>query len=150
MEDANRTLWLTDFFKTFLPERTAVAINAAVSAAGMVFSYMTGQADKAMEALLIMMVLDYLSGIIAACIAPGCGLSSCRGFKGIVKKILMLLMVAAAHFVDYAVGREVVREMVIFFFISNEGLSILENAARAGLPVPEKFKRKLGQLGGKK
>lgn len=132
----------------FLPAREDIGISTTISITGTIFSYMTGQFDKSIEALLIMMVLDYLSGITAACISPNQGLDSRIGLRGICKKVMILLMVAAAHFVDYAVGQEqeLVRTMVIYFFIGNEGLSILENAASAGLPIPQKLKMRFKQL----
>ena len=92
------------------------------------------------------MVIDYISGVMAAYVNPNLALNSQRGFRGIIKKMMILLLVSLAHFVDKAIGQILVQTIVIWFFIGNEGLSIVENSAKAGLPVPEKLKATLEQL----
>lgn len=137
---------ITEFFKSILPVRTELETGTAVSILGTVFVYMTGAFDKLIEALLVLMVVDYISGIIAVYENPNKSLDSRRGLKGIGKKIMILLLVATAHFVDYVTGQEIVRTAIIFFFIGNEGLSILENAANAGVPIPDRLKSSLEQF----
>ena len=99
-----------------------------------------------LKALIIMMVLDYITGIMRAIVDKK--LSSAVGFKGICKKVLILILVGIANIVDMnVVGTgSALRGVVICFYMSNEGLSILENASYLGLPVPEKLKDILAQL----
>ena len=100
---------ITEFFKSILPVKTELETGTAVSILGTVFVYMTGTFDKLIEALLVLVVVDYISGIIAAYENPNKSLDSRRGLKGIGKKIMILLLVATAHFVDYVTGQEIVR-----------------------------------------
>ena len=89
--------------------------------------------------LCVVIILDYVTGLLKAGITHQ--LSSEIGFKGILKKILLLIIVALAHLIDRAVGSgETWRNIAIVFYISNEGLSIFENCVECGLPVPEKLK----------
>ena len=136
-----------NFFREIAPSQTEILVGSTVSAFGTVFCYLFGCWDKLIEALLVAMVLDYASGVIAAYLNPNKKLNSQKGFAGILKKIMILVMVATAHFVDYATGQEVmIRSVVILFFLGNEGLSILENSANAGLPVPNGLKESLEQF----
>lgn len=136
-----------NFIREIAPVRMQVEWGAAVSIIGTVFCYLVGGWDGLIEALIIAMILDYISGVIAAYLNPDKKLNSQKGFAGILKKIMILLMVATAHFVDYATGQEVmIRSVVILFFLGNEGLSILENSANAGLPVPNGLKESLEQF----
>lgn len=131
--------------RTILPTQVQIEWGAIASAMGTIISYALGW-NGALEALLCAMVLDYLSGLLAAYINPRMKLDSRRGFRGIGKKIMILLLVSLAHFADGATGQTVVQTIAIWFFLGNEGLSILENAANAGVPIPKKLKEKLEQL----
>ena len=73
-------------------------------------------------------------------------LDSRKGFRGIAKKLMILLLISLAHFVDQATSQTVIQTVAIWFFLGNEGLSIIENAANAGLPVPQKLRETLEQL----
>ena len=97
-------------------------------------------------ALLAFVIIDYITGVMCAVIDKK--LSSEVGFKGIFKKVLIFLLVGIANILDVQVigTGSVLRTAVIFFYISNEGVSLLENAAHLGLPVPEKMKEILEQL----
>ena len=97
-------------------------------------------------ALIVFMALDYLTGLMCAVLDKK--LSSAVGFRGIFKKVLILMMVGIANIVDiHVVGTgSALRGAVICFYLSNEGLSLLENAAYIGLPVPERLKEVLAQL----
>ena len=100
-----------------------------------------------MEALLVLMGMDYVTGLLAAKVNPKLGgWSSKVGFRGICKKVLILSIVALAHFISDLTGGEAARVLVIWFFIGNEGLSIIENAANSGVPVPKKLRDTLEQL----
>ena len=133
------------FLRGMIPTQLQIEWGAAVSAIGTAFSYVCGW-DGAIEALFFLMLIDYISGVMAAYINPNLSLNSQRGFKGICKKIMIMLLVAVALIVDRAVGQAMAQAIVVWFFIGNEGLSIIENAAKAGLPVPEKLKQTLEQL----
>ena len=101
---------------------------------------------QALEALLVLMVLDYITGLLAAYINPNLQLNSNRGVKGICKKIMILLLIVLAHELEKATGIPAVQSIVVWFFIGNEGLSIIENAEKAGIPVPAKLRDTLEQL----
>ena len=92
------------------------------------------------------MVIDYLTGVMCAFVDHT--LSSEVGFRGICRKVLIFLLVGMANILDVAVigNGSVLRTAVIFFYISNEGVSLLENAGHLGLPIPQKMKDVLEQL----
>ena len=113
------------------------------------FSYLLGW-DAVIEALVIAMVVDYLTGVLAAYINPHLALNSQKGFKGILKKLMILLLIALAHELDHAIGQQVIQTVVVWFFLGNEGLSIIENAGKAGLPIPNKLRNTLEQLASEK
>ncbi len=99
-----------------------------------------------MYALLAFVVIDYLTGIMVAVLEKK--LSSEIGFRGIFKKILIFILVGIGNIIDvYIIGNgSSVRTAVIFFYISNEGISIFENIGKIGLPIPEKLKNALEQI----
>ena len=108
--------------------------------------YFLGGCDGLLYALLAFVVIDYLTGIM--CAINDHSLSSEVGFRGICRKVLIFLLVGIANILDVSVigSGSILRTAVIFFYISNEGLSLVENAAHLGLPVPEKIKAVLEQL----
>lgn len=108
--------------------------------------YFLGGCDGLLYALLAFVVIDYITGVM--CAIADHTLSSEVGFKGICRKVLIFLLVGIANILDVQVigTGSILRTAVIFFYISNEGLSLLENAAHLGLPVPEKIKIVLEQL----
>ena len=124
-------------------------VQAAIAAIGGYLGYFVGGVDGLMTALLIFMVLDYITGLM--CAIADKKLSSAVGFKGICKKVLILMLVGVAHIVDlHVVGAgDALRSAVICFYLSNESVSMLENAAHLGLPIPEKLKSVLAQLHGR-
>lgn len=91
-------------------------------------------------------VIDYITGIM--CAISDKNLSSTVGFKGICRKVLIFILVGIGNIIDfYVLGKSsILRTAVIFFYLSNEGISILENSAHLGLPIPEKLKEVLEQL----
>lgn len=105
-----------------------------------------GELDGFFYALLAFVVIDYLTGVM--CAIADRSLSSEVGFRGIFRKVLIFVMVGAGHILDAQVigSGDALRTAVIFFYISNEGVSLLENAAHIGLPVPEKLKDVLAQF----
>jgi len=124
-------------------------VQAAIAAIGGYLGYFVGGVDGLMTALLIFMVLDYITGLM--CAIADKQLSSAVGFKGICKKVLILMLVGVAHIVDlHVVGTgDALRSAVVCFYLSNESVSMLENAAHLGLPIPEKLKSVLAQLHGR-
>lgn len=121
-------------------------VQIAVTALGGWLGYFLGGMDGLMIALIVLMTLDYISGVMCAIIDKK--LSSAVGFKGICKKVFILMLVGVAHIIDlHVVGTgSALRGAVICFYLSNEGLSLLENAAHVGLPIPDKLKDILSQL----
>ena len=121
-------------------------IQIAVTALGGWLGYFLGGMDGLMIALIVLMTLDYVSGVMCAIIDKK--LSSAVGFKGICKKVFILMLVGVAHIIDlHVVGTgSALRGAVICFYMSNEGLSLLENAAHIGLPIPDKLRDILSQL----
>ena len=121
-------------------------IQIAITALGGWLGYFLGGMDGLMIALIVMMTLDYISGVMCAIIDKK--LSSAVGFKGICKKVFILMLVGVAHIIDlHVVGTgSALRGAVICFYMSNEGLSLLENAAHIGLPIPDKLRDILTQL----
>lgn len=105
-----------------------------------------GGCDGLLYALLAFVVIDYITGIMCAVVDKK--LSSAVGFKGIFKKVLIFALVGVGHILDTRVigSGSVLRTAVIFFYLSNEGVSLLENATYLGLPVPQKLKSVLEQL----
>ena len=108
--------------------------------------YFVGGCDGLLYALLAFVVIDYITGMM--CAIADRKLSSEVGFKGICRKVLIFLLVGIANVLDVNVigTGSVLRTAVIFFYISNGGVSLLENAAHLGLPVPDKMKAVLEQL----
>ena len=121
-------------------------LQMAFSVIGGWLGYFVGGVDGLMTALLIFMVIDYITGLMCAIVDKK--LSSAVGFKGICKKVLIVMLVGVAHVVDmYVVSSgNALRSAVVCFYLSNEGVSMLENAAHLGLPIPEKLKGILAQL----
>ena len=112
---------------------------------GAALGYVFGDWDGFILALIIFIVIDYVTGVISAVCSKQ--LSSDVGFRGILKKIFILLLVGVGNILDGVTGLGgVIRSAVIFFYLANEGISIIENAANIGLPVPNKIKDILEQL----
>ncbi len=122
------------------------AAQYAFAALGGALGAVMGGFDGFLYALVVFVVVDYITGLMAAAVEKK--LSSEVGFKGIFKKVVIFSLVAVGHIVDMHIIGEgsVLRTAVIFFYLSNEGISILENAARTGLPIPGKLKAVLEQL----
>lgn len=121
-------------------------IQMVFAAVGGWLGYYLGGCDGLLLALVAFAAADYLTGVM--CAVSDRKLSSNVGFKGICRKVLIFLLVGIANILDvHVIGTgSVLRTAVIFFYISNEGVSLLENAAHLGLPVPEKMKDILEQL----
>ena len=119
--------------------------NAIVSAIATTFVFLIGGFDIAISCLLIAIALDYVSGILKAFINKN--LSSEIGLKGILKKVGILVIVMLGVLIDRVAGETgAIRTLVIYYFVANEGLSIVENLGEAGLPIPKKLKEALKAL----
>lgn len=123
-----------------------MTIQLILSAVGGWLGWFLGGCDGLLYALIAFVVIDYITGIMCAVIDKR--LSSAIGFKGIFKKILIFALVGIGHLLDtHVIGTgSVLRTAIIFFYLSNEGVSLLENAAYIGLPVPKKLRAVLEQL----
>ena len=121
-------------------------IQIAFSALGGFLGWFLGGADGFLYALIAFVVIDYITGVMCAIVDKN--LSSEIGFKGICRKVLIFTLVGIGNILDVYVLQDghVLRMAVIFFYLSNEGVSLLENAAHLGLPVPAKLKDILAQL----
>lgn len=121
-------------------------IQIIFTAVGGWLGYFLGGCDGLLVALVVFAVTDYITGVM--CAIADKKLSSEIGFKGICRKVIIFMLVGIAHVLDVNViaTGSVLRTAVIFFYLSNEGVSLLENAAHLGLPVPEKLKDVLEQL----
>ncbi len=123
-----------------------IAIDGAAGIVGAAIGFMFGEVNGLFWALIAFMALDYISGVLAA--AGGKKLSSKVGFRGLAKKLLILAFVSLGHITDTYVlgGVPAAMSAVMLFYIANEGISIVENAAVLGLPVPQKIKNLLEQI----
>lgn len=121
-------------------------VQMVFTAIGGWLGYFLGGCDGLLYALIAFVVIDYITGVM--CAVADKKLSSEVGFKGICRKVLIFLLVGIANVLDVQVigSGSVLRTAVIFFYISNEGVSLLENAAHLGLPVPDRIKTVLEQL----
>ncbi|WP_044294478.1 phage holin family protein [Robinsoniella peoriensis] len=113
---------------------------------GVFFGWFVGGFDGFVYTLVVFVVIDYLTGVMASILKKE--LSSGVGFRGIFKKVVIFCLVAVGHIIDTYIIKNgsMLRDAVIFFYLSNEGISILENAGRIGLPIPEKLRSVLEQL----
>jgi toxin secretion/phage lysis holin len=115
---------------------------------GALVGYLFGGWSVLLQILVAFVIIDYVSGLLAS--ATEGKLSSKIGFRGIAKKLMIFCLVAAGHLVDRAIGDgHIIGDTVIFFYLGNELLSILENAGRTGLPVPNQIKNAVQILKGK-
>ena len=121
-------------------------IQLAFAAVGGWLGYFLGGCDGLLDALIAFVAIDYITGVM--CAISDKTLSSEVGFKGICRKVLIFLLVGIGNIIDVQVlgSPGVLRTAVIFFYLSNEGVSLLENAAHLGLPVPDAIKTVLEQL----
>ena len=116
-----------------------IIIDSIAGAVGAVLGFMYGEVNGLFWALIAFMALDYITGVIVAIIEKR--LSSEVGFRGLAKKFLILVFVAVGHIADTYIlgGTPAAMSAVMLFYIANEGISIIENAAALGLPVPKKL-----------
>lgn len=121
-------------------------LRIAAAGIGGIATYIWGPWDALIIALVAMVIIDYITGVIKAAVQGK--LSSAVGFRGLLKKVAIFLLVAVGVMVDRVIPatNEAVRSAIIFFYIANEGLSILENAGELGLPLPAALKKSLEKM----
>ena len=121
-------------------------IKTAILAGGAALGAFLGQADGLLISLVILAIVDYITGVVAA--AVGHRLDSKIGFLGIAKKLFMFALVGIGNIIDVNAlsGTAVLRSAIICFYLANEALSIIENAGELGLPIPKKLKQLMEQL----
>lgn len=122
-------------------------VQSIAAVMGGILTFIFGEITPAFAVLIALMVIDFCTGLLHAFIEQKLNSKTCA--RGIVKKIFILALVAVAHLIDISLGKAVCMGVVEFFYIANESMSIIENAGRAGLPVPEKLTEVLEQLNGK-
>ena len=120
-------------------------INNAISVVLTTFIYLVGGIDVAMKSLLIVIVIDYITGVMSAIYNKK--LNSIIGLKGILKKFSYLIIVSLSVILDKIVGDTgAIRTLIIYFFVANDGISIVENIGKMGVPLPKKLTEVLEQL----
>lgn len=121
-------------------------VQLVFAAVGGWLGYFLGGCDGLLIALVVFAVVDYITGVM--CAVSDKELSSKVGFRGICRKVLIFVLVGAGHILDTQIigDGSVLRTAVIFFYLSNEGVSLLENAAHLGLPIPKKLRDVLAQI----
>jgi len=119
-------------------------VKASITVCGGLIVGLLGGWDIALQVLVIFVILDYMTGMVAAWMERK--LNSQIGLRGLIKKICFFIPVGIGYWIDVLLGTEILRSLAIFFYIANEGLSIIENLGRIGIPVPQKLKDALEQL----
>lgn len=117
-----------------------LALNSLIT----FFIYLIGGIDKFVICLAILMLIDYLTGLFKG--VKNQNLNSKKGIEGIIYKICIIFMIIIAEQIDVITNQDVFRNLICYFFISNEGISILENLSLIGLPIPEKITKFFEQL----
>lgn len=134
-----------NFISSLIPTRLETIVGGGVAFVGVLMQHLFGEFSETFETLLILMVIDYITGISAACINPNMKLDSGKCGTGALKKVVILLLISATYRIDL-IGQTMAKDVVMLFFIGREGLSIMENAANCGLPIPQKLKDTLAQF----
>lgn len=130
---------ILDFLISLIPTKFETYIGSIVAIIGIIIQHLFGPWSDNYETLLILMVIDYATGISAAYINPNMKLDSSKCGIGALKKVVIILLIATTYRIDL-IGQTMAKDIVLLFFIGREALSILENAANCGLPIPQKLK----------
>ncbi|MDT2269207.1 phage holin family protein [Paenibacillus larvae] len=129
-------------------ERIDTALKTGVASVGGLTSFLFGGWPMLLQVLLVMVIVDYATGLMAA--GTQGGLKSEVGLKGIARKVFIFFIVAVAHQIDLILGNQhMIRDATLFFYVANELLSIIENGGRLGVPLPDVIKQAVGVLKGK-
>nr|DAE88730.1 MAG TPA: holin [Caudoviricetes sp.] len=136
---------ILEFLYSLAPTKLETYVGGGVAFVGVLLQHLFGPWSDSFETLLILMVIDYITGISAAYINPNMKLDSSKCGAGALKKVVILLIIATTYRIDL-IGQTMAKDVVLLFFIGREALSILENSANCGLPIPEKLKATLAQF----
>lgn len=140
---------LVDILHSLIPSRVEATIGGITGMFGGLIAALYGAWTHALNVLLIAMTIDYLTGVLAAAISPHKKIDYKVGVKGIAKKATILLIVAMGHLADEVLGTNMVMMAITYAYLCNEGLSIIENAEVAGVPVPNVVKMAYQTIGEK-
>lgn len=113
-------------------------------------TFLFGAWNDALTALAMFMLIDYITGVMAAYMRPKAKLSIKRGLQGLLKKLALAMLVVFAHYLDVAIGQHVFMTLAVYVLLGNEGLSIIEHLSYCGAPVPASIKDKLEKLANEK
>ena len=137
---------VASILKSLIPVKMELELGGITGGAGALAAYLFGEWNQALEALAVFILIDYLTGVMAAYIRPGAEISSEKGLRGIIKKLSLVTFVAFGHWLDYAMGQNVFCQIITFSMLGNEGISIIENLSICGVPVPDAIRNKLEKL----
>lgn len=137
---------IVTILKSLIPCRIEAVWGCITGVVGTMVTLLFGAWNDALTSLAMFMLIDYITGVMAAYTKPGAKLSSKRGLCGIVKKLALVTFVVFAHQLDVAIGQNLFCLLVTYSLLGNEGLSIVENLSRCGVPIPRAIKGKLEQL----
>jgi toxin secretion/phage lysis holin len=137
---------MEELIRAITPVRLELVWGTITGLSGTMATFLFGEWNNALQALAMFMLIDYITGVLAAYMRPKAKLSSKRGIRGIAKKLTLISLIVAAHQLDLALGQNVFCLLLTYFMLGNEGLSIIENAAYCGLPIPASLREKLEQL----
>lgn len=142
----NFTIDILNFFRTLIPVKMELEWGTCFATVGTICSHLFGNWSNLWEAILLLMALDYITGLLSAWLNPNKKLDSRKGWRGLAKKAVIVIIIMVAHIADIVFNQgTITRDVAIMFYIANEGLSILENATNCGVPVPTKLKNNLAQ-----
>lgn len=137
---------ILNFFRTLIPVKMELEWGTCFATVGTICSHLFGNWSNLWEAILLLMALDYITGLLSAWLNPNKKLDSRKGWRGLAKKAVIVIIIMVAHIADIVFNQgTITRDVAIMFYIANEGLSILENATNCGVPVPTKLKENLAQ-----
>lgn len=131
---------MVEILRSLVPTRLEATIGGVTGVFGGLITALYGEWTHALDVLLIAMTIDYLTGVLAAAISPYKKIDYKVGMKGIAKKATILLIVAMGHLADEVLNTDIIMAAVTYAYLANEGLSIIENAGVAGVPVPNVVK----------
>ncbi|WP_051586431.1 holin family protein [Selenomonas sp. AE3005] len=137
---------INEIARSLIPVRMEAVWGGITGVTGTMATFLFGQWNDALQALAVFMLIDYITGVMAAYMKPRAKLSSKRGLRGIVKKIALVTFVVFAHYLDLAIGQNIFMVLVTYALLGNEGLSITENLSHCGVPIPVSIRDKLEQL----
>jgi toxin secretion/phage lysis holin len=137
---------VTEFIHSLIPARTEAIVGGFTGGTGMIVTFIFGEWNNALQALAMFILLDYITGVMAAYMRPRAKLSSKKGLRGIIKKLALITAVAFAHGLDIATGQTVFCTVATYSLLGNEGLSIVENLSYCGVPIPASVRDKLESL----